>query len=157
MSWGGPVDWDVATITKEIIDSSWDADADLDAGDQPRTELLTEDNDGKARQRVRRNANEYILVHEPGEREMEYSDLFMSAEDKSALVSIEASTADSRDRRDVLFRELKRIANEHRKRPDTPGNWDTLQIQTANTFDDTNFGWWVVEMSMIYSRDSDLL
>lgn len=149
--WGGPVEWDTGTLTREMIDGEWSLSK------RPRIELLTEDNHGQARQRVRRNTDEYILVHEPGEREMEYSDLFMSAEDKSALVAIEASTSKSRDRREEIFRELKRIANDHRKRPETPGNWDTLTIQTANTFDDTNFGWWVIEMSMTYSRDSDVL
>lgn len=153
------VDWDVANLTLDFIDGSWDSAGNgIDKPD--RVELLTEDSTGKARQKVRRNSKEYVLLYEPGERNMESADIFHESEDKSAMVALECSTQKGRSRREELFKEIKRLINERRKRSGpvtTPGNWDKLNIQTANTFDDTNFGWHVIEMTVEYSRHSDLI
>lgn len=153
------VDWDVASLTEDMIDNNWDSPNNgIDKPD--RIELLTEDDSGHARQRVRRNSKEYVLCYEPGERNLEFADIFWESKDKSAMVAIEASTQKGRVRRKEIFGEIKRIINAHRTRSEdtpTPGNWDTLAIQTANTFDDTNFGWHVVEITVEYSRHSDLI
>jgi len=153
------VDWDVATLTRDLIDNNWDSPGN--GIDKPaKVELLTEDDTGKARQKVRRNSSEYVLVYEPGERDISSADIFHASEDLSAMCAIEASTQNGRARREEIFSELKRIINAHRKRSldtPTPGNWDKLNIQTANPFDDTNFGWHVVEMTVEYSRHSDLI
>jgi hypothetical protein len=153
------VDWDVASLTRSYLDNNWD-DAGNGISKPDRVELLTEDNTGKARQKVRRNSSEYILVYEPGERNIESADIFHESEDKSAMVAIEASTQDGRARREEIFKEIKRLTNERRKRSGpvaTPGNWDKLNIQTVNPFDDTAFGWHVLEMTVEYSRHSDLI
>lgn len=153
------VDWDVASLTRDFLDDNWDSENNGIA-EPDKIELLTEDDSGKARRRVRRNSNEYILTYEPGEREMAYADIFHASEDLSAMCAIEASTSDGRARRDEMFSEIKRLVNERRKRAGpvaTPGNWDRLNIQTANPFDDTNFGWHVIEMTVEYSRHSDLI
>lgn len=153
------VDWDVATLTRDLLDAQWDSPGNgIDEPD--KIELLTEDNTGKARQKVRRNSSEYILTYEPGERNVEFADIFWESEDESAMCAIEASTQKGRARREEIFKEIKRIINAHRTRSEdtpTPGNWDTLEIQTANPFDDTNFGWHVVEMTVEYSRHSNLI
>lgn len=153
------VNWDVATLTRDLIDDNWDSPGN--GIDKPaKVELLTEDDTGKARQRVRRNSSEYVLVYEPGERDISSADIFHESEDKSAMCAIEASTQEGRERREEIFTEVKRIVNAHRKRSlptPPPGNWDKLNILTANPFDDTNFGWHVVEMTVEYSRHSDLI
>lgn len=145
------VEWDVATLTRDLIDNNWS-----DGVRKPNyIELVTEDSQGNARKRVRRS-NEYIHVAEEQERNLEYSDLFRSTRDLSASCYVELSTPESRQRREELFAEIERIGVAHRKRPDTPGGWDDVTM-TAQVIDDENFGWWMASISFSYTKRKDLI
>lgn len=147
------VDWDVAKLSRDLIDDNWDASN----ADKPQyIELRTEDSDGSTRKRIRRN-NEYILVAEESDREMEYSDIFWNSRNLSASCFIELSTAHSRERREEMLAEVERIAVNARTPNEsigTPGDWDHLQIQ-ATVIDDENFGWWVAEVTFTYAKKKE--
>lgn len=147
------VTWDVADITKDLIDNNWDTNN----ADKPQyIELRTEDSDGDTRKTVRRH-NEYILFAEEGERGTEYSDIFWNTRDLTAGCYAELSTAESRARRNELFGEVERITVDSRTRNSTigtPGGWDVLQMN-ANFIDDENYGWWVAEIHFMYTKRKD--
>lgn len=147
------VDWDVAKLTKNHIDTNWNKE---NAAKPQYIELRTEDDKGQTRKRVRRN-NEYILFAEESERGMEYSDIFWNTRDLTAACFAEVSTAESRERREEMVAEIERIAVESRTGNSsigTPGGWDNLQIQVT-TIDDENFGWWVAEITFNYAKRKD--
>lgn len=137
---------DVAKMTRDLIQDEWDS---ANTKEPAHIELVTEDNSGTTRKRIRRH-NEYVLVAEESERGMEYSDLFWETRDFNAACYVEFSTAESRDRREEMFREIERIAVEHRSNPATPGDWDRLEV-SATMVDDENFGWWMGEFTFAYS------
>lgn len=139
------LDRDIAKLTRDLIKDNWDSG---EAPEPAHIELVTEDNSGTTRKRIRRH-NEYILVAEESERGMEYSDLFWNTRDFTQACYVEFSTAESRERREEIFNEIERIAVEHRTNPETPGNWDMLEI-SATIIDDENFGWWMGEFSFQY-------
>lgn len=149
------VDWDVAKLTKELIEDNWKSSN----VDKPQyIELRTEDDEGSTRKRVRRH-NEYILVAEESERGMEYSDIFWNSRNLNASCYVEISTAKSRKRREELLEEVERIAVNSRTRGEsigTPGGWDNLQINVT-VIDDENFGWWVAEVTFNYAKRKDSL
>lgn len=147
-----PVQWDVANMTRDLIDSEWREDV---VNKPEKVELYTEDEEGDTRKKVRRD-NEYVHVAEVQNREIEYTDLFQNTENLSAACFVEFSTPVSRQRRELMFHEIKNIATEHRKRPDTPGNWDTLEVN-AEIYDDENFGWWMGRFTFSYSRKKHVI
>lgn len=146
------IDWDVASLTLDMIDQQWDDDR-VDKPD--RIELYTEDEDGNNRKRVRRT-NEYIHVAEEQERGMEYTDVFWETANRSASCFVEFSTPESRERREEIFSEIERIAMSNRKRPDTPGGWDEVKVSGSVT-DDENFGWWMGQFTFSYTRRKELI
>ncbi|PSP28619.1 hypothetical protein BRC65_01850, partial [Halobacteriales archaeon QH_2_65_14] len=93
---------------------------------------------------------------EDQERGLEYSDIFRETRNLSASCYVELSTPESRERREELFAEIERIAVEHRKRPDTPGNWDDITLN-AQVVDDENFGWWMASITFSYTKRKDLI
>lgn len=143
------VEWDVAKITRDLIDEQWN-EGNQNVRRPDKIELVTEDNQGNARKRVRRT-NEYIHVAEESERSLEYSDLFYEARNLSASCYVEFSTNESRSRREEIFAEIERIGVEHRKRPDTPGGWDNVNMN-AQVIDDENFGWWMANITFSYEK-----
>jgi len=146
------VEWDIAQLTRDLIDDEWN---EPDVRKPGYVELVTEDERRNARKRVRRT-NEYIHVAEDQERGLEYSDIFREARNLSASCYVELSTPESRARREELFAEIERIAVEHRKRPDTPGNWDDITLN-AQVVDDENFGWWMASITFNYTKRKDLI
>lgn len=146
------VEWDVASLTRDLIDEKWDDDS---VRKPEYVELVTEDDRGNARKRLRRS-NEYILVAEEQERGLEYSDIFRSTRDLSASCYVELSTSDSRSRREEIFSEIERIGVENRKRPETPGGWDDITM-SAQVVDDENFGWWMANITFNYTKRKDLI
>lgn len=147
------VDWDVAKLTKNLIDEKWKKE---NTSKPQYIDLRTEDSDGSTRKRIRRH-NEYILVAEESERGMEYSDIFWNSRNLTAACYVELSTAESRERREQMLEEVERIAVNARTRNEsigTPGGWDNLQIQ-ATVIDDENFGWWVAEVTFNYAKRKD--
>jgi hypothetical protein len=145
------VEWDVASLVRDLIDENWSDDV----REPDYIELVTEDEQGNARKRVRRT-NEYIHVAEEQERGLEYSDIFRDARNLSASCYVELSTPESRQRREELFAEVERIGVEHRKRPDTPGGWDDITMN-AQVIDDENFGWWMASITFNFTKRKDLI
>jgi len=147
------VDWDVAKLTRDLIDDNWDSAN----GDKPEyIELRTEDSEGNTRKKVRRH-NEYILFAEQQERGMEYSDIFWNTRNLNTACYVEISTAKSRARREEILAEVERIAVSSRTPNEsigTPGGWDRLQIE-ATVIDDENFGWWVAEVTFSFTKVKD--
>lgn len=144
------VDWDVASLTKDLILDNWDTS---NAAKPEYIELMTEDEDGNTRKRVRRH-NEYILFAEQQERGMEYSDIFWNTRTLTASCYAEISTAKSRERREDMLAEVERIAVNARTRNEsigTPGKWDNIQMEVT-VIDDENFGWWVAEVTFNYTK-----
>lgn len=146
------VEWDVAALTRDLIDDEWDSTNT----EKPQfIELVTENDDGATRKRVRRH-NEYILFAEQGERTYEYPDLGWNSRSLEAECYAELSTATSRQRRSELLTEVERIAVAHRKRDDTPGGWDVMQIGFT-LVDDENFGWWSAQVTFSYAKRFELI
>lgn len=147
------VDWDVAKLSKNLIDNNWDTN---NASKPQYIELRTEDDDGNTRKRVRRH-NEYILCAEEQERTMEYSDIFWNTRTLTASCFLELTTAKSRQRREDMLAEVERIAVAARTRNEsigTPGGWDNIQMEVMVT-DDENFGWWVAEVTFTFTKRKD--
>lgn len=153
MSSPASVNWDVAKVTKDLIEDEWD----YANTDKPQyIELRTEDSEGNTRKKVRRH-NEYILFAEQGERGMEYSDIFWETRNLNTSCYAEISTSKSRERREELIAEVERIAvNARTPNEDigTPGGWDRLNLEVMVT-DDENFGWWVAEVTFSYTKVKD--
>jgi len=145
---------DVAKLTRDLIDEQW-GEGDTDPRKPDYIELVTEDEQGNARKRVRRT-NEYIHVAEEQERGNEYTDFQRNTRNLTGYCYVEFSTNESRSRREEMYDELDRIAVAHRKRPDTPGGWDDLKF-SAKIVDDENFGWWVGELNFEYTKRKDLI
>jgi len=147
------VAWDVADLTREFIDTNWGAaPASTGAAKPANIELLSEDADGNARKGVD-YTEEYILVVETGSRERPYSDGPRDVVDPAASCQFEASTPDSRARREELWNELLALVEYARKRAEgTPGNWDTVDLNAA-TIDDEAFGWWTLEGEWQYQAE----
>jgi len=139
------VDWDVAELTRQFIDTHWGTLADSDAPEKPANiELVSEDEDGNPRKGVD-YTEEYILVSETSQRGQEYIDGPRDVVDPAASCNFEASTPQGRARREEIWNELLALAEYARKRSEgTPGNWDTMNLNAA-TVDDEAFGWWSIE------------
>lgn len=151
------IDWDVAGITRDLIDNQW---GQLPASAGPtkpaHIELFSEDSSGNARTGVD-YTEEYILVSETGDRTREYSDGPRDVVDLGASAHLEASTPQGRTRREAIWAELLVIAEYARKRSQgTPGDWDTVDV-TAAPVDDQVFNWWSLEMTWNYSATGRVL
>lgn len=148
------VTFDVAVLTRDLIDNQW-GKGSSDPDKPERIELVTEDEQGNARKRVRRQ-NEYIHVAEEQERGNEYTDFQRNTRNLAGYCYVEFSTPKSRARREEIYAELDRIAVAHRKRPDTPGGWDEMTFGAQIT-DDENFGWWVGQLNFEYVKRKELI
>ena len=151
------IDWDVAALTRDLIDTNWGTLPDSANPPEPaHIELLSENNDGRPRKGVD-YTEEYILVSETSTRSQEYIDGPMDVVDLSASAFVEVSTPESRQRREELWQELLTISEYARKRSEgTPGDWDTVIVDGA-TIDDEIFNWWTYEMEWSYSAEARTL
>lgn len=151
------VDWDVAELTRALIDNNWGTLAESAGPTKPgKIELLSEDADGEPRKGVD-YTNEYILVSETSSRGQEYIDGPRDVVDLNAVAFVEVSTPKSRSRREELWSEMLVLAEYARKqRQGTPGGWDTVDVSSA-TIDDEVFNWWTFEMQWSYSAEARTL
>ena len=151
------VDWDVAELTRSFIDTNWDNHPRATGAAKPANiELLTEDADGNARKGVD-YTEEYVLLVETGTRDYEYVDGPRDVVDPGATCQFEASTPQSRSRREEIWSELLALAEYARKRSaGTPGNWDTVDLNAA-TVDDEVFNWWTLEGEWVYTAEARTL
>ena len=110
------VDWDVASLTRDLIDSNWGSLAESSGPAKPANiELLSEDNDGEPRKGVD-YTEEYVLVSETSNRGQEYIDGPRDVVDLSAVAYVEVSTPQSRSRREEMWSEMLVLAEYARKR-----------------------------------------
>jgi len=133
---------------KTLIDDEWDSGL----VDRDRLIIDKSDNIGKGRDLATYDYIEFSLTSPLG---IEYSDLFMSTQNIDAAVFVELK-ASNEDRRDALFTEFRRIIERHRKRPDTPGDYDRMVFQDITPLDDDAFGAYVHEVAIGFvarSRD----
>lgn len=151
------VEWDVAALTREFIETEWGSHPRSTGVDAPQNiELLTEDDDGNARKGVD-YTEEYVLLVETGSRNYEYVDGPREVVDPQATCQFEASTPESRERREELWGELLALSEYARKRSaGTPGNWDTVDLNAA-TIDDEMFNWWTLEGEWVYTAEARTL
>ena len=152
------VDWDVAELTRDLIDDNWEKNRSgrEETVERPdKIELRTETNDERYRSRVQRGT-EYVLVSETSDRQMEYADIFWESQNYDAVAFVEFSTAAGRDRFEAVFEEIGEIGVRHRKRPKTPGNWDNLMLRSTK-MDDENFHLWVGTFTFSYKRLMDVI
>jgi len=151
------VDWDVAELTRTLIDDNWGTLTD--SADPPKPahiELYSEDENGNPRKGVD-YTEEYILVSETSNREETYIDGPREAVDLSGVAFVEVATPQSRDRREELWSELLVLAEHARKRREgTPGGWDTVDVSGA-TINDQVFNWWAFELSWDYEAEARTL
>lgn len=151
------VDWDVAELTRTLIDDNWGSLAESAGPSKPaHIELLSEDEDGNPRKGVD-YTEEYILVSETSQRGQEYIDGPRDVVDLNAVAFVEVSTPQSRSRREELWSEMLVLAEYARKRREgTPGGWDTVDL-SASTIDDEVFNWWTFEAQWSYSAEARTL
>lgn len=151
------VDWDVAGLTRDLIDAEWGNQPDSTNPTKPENiELLSEDADGNPRKGVD-YTEEYILVSETSSRGRTYIDGPMDVVDLDAVAFVEVSTPQGRSRREELWSELLVLAEYARKRREgTPGGWDTVVVDGA-TIDDEIFNWWTYEMEWSYRAEARTL
>jgi len=147
------VEWDVAQEVVDYLRANWGTAPQSTGAAQPEhIELLTENTDGNARKGVD-YTEEYILVNETGSREYPYVDGPREVVDPAASCNFEASTPQSRARREELWSELLALAEYARQRAEgTPGNWDTMDLNAA-TVDDEVYGWWSIEGEFQFSAE----
>lgn len=151
------VNWDVAELTRTLIDDNWGSLPESDSPDKPaHIELWSEDQEGRPRKGVD-YTEEYILVSETSNREETYIDGPREAVDLSAVAFVEVATPESRTRREELWAELLVLAKHARKRREgTPGGWDTVDVSGA-TINDQVFNWWAFELSWDYRAEARTL
>jgi hypothetical protein len=151
------VDWDVAGLTRDLIDAEWGTRPDSQGPAKPaHIELLSEDADGNPRKGVD-YTEEYVLVSETSTRGQTYIDGPRDVVDLDAAAFVEASTPAGRERREELWLELLTISEYARKRDaGTPGGWDTVVVDGA-TIDDEIFNWWTYEMEWAYRAEARTL
>lgn len=131
-----------------LVDDEWDSNA----VDDSRLIIAKSDDIGKGRDLATYDYIEFSLTSPLG---IEYTDLFMSTQDIDTTVFVELK-ASNEDRRDAMFTEFRRIIEAHRKRPDTPGDYDRMIWQDITPLDDDAFGAYVYEMAVGFvarSRD----
>jgi len=131
-----------------LVDDNWDSAA----VDDSRLIIAKSDDIGKGRDLATYDYIEFSLTSPLG---IEYADLFMSTQDIDTAVFVELK-ASNEDRRDAMFTEFRRIIEAHRKRPDTPGDYDRMIWQDITPLDDDAFGAYVHEMAVGFvarSRD----
>lgn len=151
------IDWDVAALTRDLIDNQWGALPDSQNPTKPANiELLSEDADGNPRKGVD-YTEEYILVSETSTRGQTYIDGPRDVVDLDASAFVEVSTPQGRSRREELWSELLVISTYARKRSaGTPGGWDTVVVDGA-TIDDEIFNWWTYELEWSYRAEARTL
>ena len=148
------VEWDVADLTRQFLVEKWGSvPGSTGAAEPANIELLTENASGQARKGVD-YTQEYILLSETGRRDREFVDGPREVVDVVATCQFEASTPESRERREAIWQELLALVSYARKRSaGTPGNWDTVDLRAA-TVDDEVFGWWALEGEWEYSAEA---
>lgn len=131
-----------------LVEDEWDSAA----VDDSRLIISKSDDIGKGRDLATYDYIEFSLTSPLG---IEYADLFMSTQNIDSAVFVELK-ASNEDRRDAMFTEFRRIIESHRKRPDTPGDYDRMIWQDITPMDDEAFGAYVHEMAVGFvarSRD----
>lgn len=131
-----------------LLQDEWDSNA----VDDSRLIIAKSDDIGKGRDLATYDYIEFSLTSPLG---IEYADLFMSTQNIDSAVFVELK-ASNEDRRDAMFTEFRRIIEAHRKRPDTPGDYDRMIWQDITPLDDDAFGAYVHEMAVAFvarSRD----
>ena len=88
---------------------------------------------------------DYIEVSKTSPFDEDYADLFRSTKDTDAALYVELKAANEA-RRDAMFDEFRRIVDLHKKRPETPGNYDRMEIDESTPLDDEAFGAYVYEI-----------
>jgi len=144
------LEWDVATLTRDYIDTNWGSIAETTGAAKPANIDLRQDKKGVD------YTNEYILVSETSTRNEEYIDGPRDVKDASASAFVEVATPQDRARLHEMWDELVVLAEAARKRsatPGTPGNWDTLSTDGVTLPDDA-FNWWAMEMEWRYDVEA---
>jgi hypothetical protein len=129
----------------DLIDTNWGID-------DTRTVIAKSDDIGKGRDLA---TYDYVEVSLTSPFSKEYADLFMSTQNIDSAVFVELK-ANTEARRDDMFEELERIMENHRKRPDTPGDYDRIVWEDITPLDDEAFGAYVHEVAIGFvarSRD----
>jgi hypothetical protein len=136
---------DVANVLLDLLDVQYNWSVT-----KPDTiRLQTEDESGRPTKGVDANVSEYILIAETGTRDPEWNGA-RTVRDDGNQASFEYATAQSRARREEVYRELNQIAEDVRDRREanqnglTIGNWDTLDFSMTAP-DEEIFNYWVIE------------
>lgn len=148
---------DTAQIMLDLLSEEWDEEA----VDRPDTfRLRTEDEDGNPKKNVSPQADEYLLFSETDERSENYGDPGRNTIDYDYACFAEFATVHGRDRREEVFREVRRICRENNNRYQAEqvlgndlGEWDTLDYN-ATVPDEDLFDFWVIEWTFTFSASS---
>jgi len=145
---------DVAEVLRALLDEEWTWTAT-----KPETiRLQTEDEDGNPTKGVSASTSEYVLIAETGTREPEWNGP-RNTLDYANQASFEFATADSRDRREEVYGELRDIANAVRDRREASANaldvagWDTLDFSMTAP-DEEIFNYWTIEGTVRFDAKS---
>jgi len=126
-----------------LVDTEWSIN-------DTRTIIAKSDTIGKGRDLGTYDYVEMSITNPLG---IDYADLFMASQDIDSVVFIELK-ASTEDRRDAMFDEFRRIIEENRKRPDTPGDHDRMIFQDISPLDDDAFGAYVHEIAVAFESRS---
>lgn len=137
-------------VVNELVELVQD-EFDEDAVDGDRTVLIEKSDDlGKGRDL---GVYDYIEFSATSPVEVPYADLTLTSNDVDVAVFVELKS-DDEDRRDDLFEELWRIVRDHRKRPDTPGDFDRMFFGTITPLDDETFGAYLYQITINFEARS---
>jgi hypothetical protein len=142
-------DYDVGALTRDLLDNNWNTN-NTDRPDIIR--LTTEDNSGNHTKGIPNPAtSDYIRVHQEGEATVEYQAQRLSR-DISMAAFLNWNTPDSRTRFYDMFDEIDRILqNAKRRRDNTPGGWDTVDVSyTINGGERTKY--WQGSATVTYHK-----
>lgn len=148
---------DVATVVLDLLKAEWDEE-NVDPPDTFR--LRTEDEQGRPKKNVDPQTDEYLLFSEVDERNEDYGDPGRNTVDFDYACFAEFATIHGRDRREEVYREVRRICRKNNSRYQAEqvlgndlGGWDTLNYN-ATVPDEDLFDFWVIEWTFSFSADS---
>ena len=139
-------DLNVVDEVVTLLSNNWNG------GSGPPNNLLIDKSDdiGKGRDLA---VYDYVELSLTSPTNINYADLTMSSQDVDAAVYCELKS-DEEDRRDAIRDEFRSIIEDHRKRPDTPGDYDRVVFGDITHLDDQIFGQYVVEITLLFEARS---
>lgn len=91
----------------------------------------------------------YVEVSTTSPFNISYADIFRASQDIDKTLFVELKASNERER-DKIFNEFRRVFELNSERPDTPGNYDRMNLEDVTPLDDETFGAYVYEIVITF-------